>query len=59
LFLLYREPDDLDLAKDDVGGEEFVQRRSFDPAAFVNKNELRLVGVTWMYGAGDGWTEQK
>uniref|UniRef100_A0A0B7K6D1 Phosphatidylethanolamine-binding protein n=1 Tax=Bionectria ochroleuca TaxID=29856 RepID=A0A0B7K6D1_BIOOC len=57
LFLLFREPKGLDLTKEDVGGEEFVQRRSFDPAAFVSKYGLNLVSVNWMLGAGDGWSE--
>ncbi|KAM5344548.1 hypothetical protein ACJ41O_013083 [Fusarium nematophilum] len=57
LFLLFRQPADLSLTKEDVGGEEFVQRRSFDAAKFVEKNKLRLVGVNWMLGAGDGWKE--
>ncbi|TGJ87359.1 hypothetical protein E0Z10_g1337 [Xylaria hypoxylon] len=35
LFLLYREPEGLSLSKEDVGGEEFVQRRSFKPAEFA------------------------
>jgi hypothetical protein len=47
----------LDLSKEDVGGEEFVQRRSFDPAPFIAKHNLTLVGVNWMLGAGDGWKE--
>ncbi|CAH0050600.1 unnamed protein product [Clonostachys solani] len=57
LFLLFREPKGLDLSKEEVGGEEFVQRRSFDPAVFVSKNGLNLVSVNWMLGAGDGWSE--
>ncbi|KAJ4313410.1 hypothetical protein N0V84_009439 [Fusarium piperis] len=57
LFLLFRQPTNLDLKKEDVGGEEFVQRRSFDPVKFVEKNQLRLVGLNWMLGAGDGWKE--
>ncbi|CAG7563677.1 unnamed protein product [Fusarium equiseti] len=57
LVLLYRQPADLDLAKDDVGGEEFEQRRSFDTAKFVEKYGLRLVGANWFLGAGDGWKE--
>ncbi|UKZ79778.1 hypothetical protein TrVFT333_007540 [Trichoderma virens FT-333] len=57
LFLLFREPHGLALTKDDVGGEEFVQRRSFDPVTFVEKHQLQLVGLNWMKGAGDGWTE--
>ncbi|KAH0491124.1 hypothetical protein TgHK011_002567 [Trichoderma gracile] len=58
LFLLYREPHGLALTKEDVGGEEFVQRRSFDPVKFVEKHQLQLVGLNWMKGAGDGWKEQ-
>ncbi|KAK7402464.1 hypothetical protein QQX98_011791 [Neonectria punicea] len=57
LFLLFREPAGLSLAKEDVGGEEFIQRRSFDPAKFIEKHQLRLVGLNWMLGAGDGWKE--
>ncbi|KAI1801201.1 PEBP-like protein [Daldinia bambusicola] len=55
LFLLYREPAGLSLAKEDVGGEEFVQRRSFKPVEFAEKHGLKLVGVNWMTCAGDGW----
>ncbi|TFB00525.1 OV-16 antigen [Trichoderma ghanense] len=57
LFLLFREPHGLALTKEDVGGEEFVQRRSFDPVKFVEKHQLQLVGLNWMKGAGDGWKE--
>ncbi|RFU76617.1 phosphatidylethanolamine-binding [Trichoderma arundinaceum] len=57
LFLLFREPHGLALTKEDVGGEEFVQRRSFDPATFVEKHQLQLVSLNWMKGAGDGWKE--
>ncbi|KAI2642748.1 phosphatidylethanolamine-binding protein [Xylaria nigripes] len=57
LFLLYREAEGLDLTKDQVGGEEFVQRRSFRLAEFAEKYGLRLAGVNWMYCAGDGWRE--
>ncbi|KAK1979175.1 phosphatidylethanolamine-binding protein [Colletotrichum cereale] len=57
LFLLYREPQGLDLKKEDVGGEEFVQRRSWKPAEFAEKHGLELVGANWMTCAGDGWTE--
>ncbi|KAK7424137.1 hypothetical protein QQZ08_008743 [Neonectria magnoliae] len=57
MFLLFREPAGLSLAKEDVGGEEFIQRRSFDPAKFIEKHQLRLVGLNWMLGAGDGWKE--
>ncbi|KAI1108948.1 phosphatidylethanolamine-binding protein [Nemania sp. NC0429] len=61
LFLLYREPEGglLHLSKDDVGGEEFVQRRSFKPAEFAERHGLRLVGVNWMLCAGDGWKEEE
>ncbi|KAI8625314.1 phosphatidylethanolamine-binding protein [Xylariaceae sp. FL1651] len=57
LFLLYREPEGLNLSKEDVGGEEFVQRRSFQPVEYAERHGLRLVGVNWMYCAGDGWEE--
>ncbi|KAL6236515.1 hypothetical protein BDW75DRAFT_250064 [Aspergillus navahoensis] len=57
LFLLFREPEGLSLSKEDVGGEEFVQRRSFQAAEWVQKHGLVLVGVNWMLGAGDGWKE--
>ncbi|KAG8631053.1 hypothetical protein KVT40_000193 [Elsinoe batatas] len=57
LFLLYKEPKGLSLSKADVGGEEFVDRRSFKAEAFVEKHGLTLVGVNWMRGAGDGWKE--
>ena len=55
LFLLFRGPKDLSLSKSDVGGEEFVQRRSFKPAEFAEKHGLSLVSVNWMTCAGDGW----
>lgn len=57
LFLLFKEPEELSLKKEDVGGEEFVQRRSFAVKEWVEKNTLVLVGVNWMLGAGDGWKE--
>lgn len=57
LFLLFREPDGLALSKSDVGGEEFVQRRSFEASDWVRKHGLTLVGMNWMLGAGDGWKE--
>ncbi len=59
LFLLFREPEGLKLGKDDVGGEEFVQRRSFDAAAFVMKHNLVLVGANWMNCADDEWAPAK
>jgi phosphatidylethanolamine-binding protein (PEBP) family uncharacterized protein len=55
LFLVFREPEGLVLSKEDVGGEEFVDRRSFGAKEFVEKWELELVGVQWMRGVGDGW----
>lgn len=56
LFLLFQEPEDgLALEQSDVGGEEFVQRRSFKADEFVQRRGLRLVGVQWMKGVGDGW----
>ncbi|KAF2105985.1 phosphatidylethanolamine-binding protein [Lophiotrema nucula] len=58
LFLLYREPQGFEVQKKDVGGEEFVQRRSFGVNEWVEKHSLELVGVNWMLGAGDGWKEQ-
>ncbi|RDW68829.1 YbhB/YbcL family Raf kinase inhibitor-like protein [Aspergillus mulundensis] len=57
LFLLFREPGGLVLSKEDVGGEEFVQRRSFGAKEWVERHGLSLVGVNWMLGAGDGWEE--
>jgi phosphatidylethanolamine-binding protein len=57
LFLLYREPENLDLKKEDVGGEEFVDRRSWKPAEFAEKHGLKLVAVNWMTCVGDGWKE--
>ncbi|KAI0440876.1 phosphatidylethanolamine-binding protein [Xylaria telfairii] len=57
LFLLYREPEGLRLSKEDVGGEEFVDRRSFKPAEFAERHGLRLVGINRTYRAGDGWKE--
>ncbi|KAL2075995.1 hypothetical protein VTL71DRAFT_938 [Oculimacula yallundae] len=56
LFLLFREPANLSLSKSDVGGEEFVDRRSFGAAEWVAKHGLELVSVNWMLGAGDGWS---
>ncbi|KAH7074195.1 phosphatidylethanolamine-binding protein [Paraphoma chrysanthemicola] len=55
LFLLFKEPEGLSLEKTDVGGEEFVDRRSFGAKEFVEKWGLELVGVQWMRGVGDGW----
>ncbi|KAI1384048.1 PEBP-like protein [Hypoxylon trugodes] len=55
LFLLYREPPNFTITPTDVGGEEFVQRRSFRPDEFAARHGLKLVGVNWMTCAGDGW----
>ncbi|KAL5357747.1 phosphatidylethanolamine-binding protein [Aspergillus floccosus] len=57
LYLLFREPERFALSKEDVGGEEFTQRRSFKAAEWVETHGLKLVGVNWMRGVGDGWTE--
>ncbi|KAF2756590.1 PEBP-like protein [Pseudovirgaria hyperparasitica] len=57
LFLLFREPRGYDLTTNDVGGEEFVQRRSFRVADFVKSKGLELVSLDWMLCAGDGWVE--
>ena len=57
LFLLYRAPEGWQPTKEDVGGEEFVQRRSFKPAEFASAHGLQLVAMNWMTCAGDGWQE--
>ncbi|KAF1997052.1 PEBP-like protein [Amniculicola lignicola CBS 123094] len=57
MFLLFQEPADLKLSKEDVGGEEFVDRRSFKVDEWVKKHGLEIVAVNWMTGAGDGWKE--
>ncbi|UPX20348.1 uncharacterized protein EKO05_0010582 [Ascochyta rabiei] len=59
LFLLFKEPQGLSIEKSDVGGEEFVDRRSFGAKEFVEKHGLELVGVQWMRGVGDGWNDGK
>jgi phosphatidylethanolamine-binding protein (PEBP) family uncharacterized protein len=59
LFLLFKEPESLVLEKEEVGGQEFVDRRSFGAAELVEKKGLELVGVQWMRGVGDGWSEGK
>lgn len=59
LFLLFEEPEGLRLEREDVGGEEFVERRSFRAEEFVEKHGLELVGMQWMTGVGDGWKEGK
>lgn len=57
LFVLFREPvlHGLDLKPEDVGGEEFTQRRSFKPVEFAKKHGLELVAVNWMKVAADDW----
>ncbi|KAH7381194.1 phosphatidylethanolamine-binding protein [Phaeosphaeria sp. MPI-PUGE-AT-0046c] len=59
LFLLFKEPEGLEVRKEDVGGDEFVERRSFGAREFVEKWGLELVGVQWMRGVGDGWVGEK
>ena len=58
LFLLFEEREG-GLEKSDVGGDEFVERRSFRAEEVVKSKGLKLVGVQWMRGVGDGWTEGK
>ncbi|KOS20904.1 OV-16 antigen [Escovopsis weberi] len=45
-----------ELLEGSAGGEEFVQRRSFDVAGFAGRHGLRLAGMNWMRCVGDGWT---
>jgi phosphatidylethanolamine-binding protein len=52
---VFEEPVGFAPRKEDVGGEEFVDRRSFDAASWVEKTGLTLVGLNWMLGVGDGW----
>ncbi|KAH4922036.1 hypothetical protein HBI79_182870 [Parastagonospora nodorum] len=59
LFLLFREPAGVEVGKEDVGGEEFVERRSFGAAEWVERHGLELVGVQWMRGVGDGWVGEE
>ena len=60
LFLLFEEKAGREgLDRDDVGGEEFVERRSFRAEELVKRKGLELVGVQWMRGVGDGWEEGK
>ncbi|KAK3294168.1 phosphatidylethanolamine-binding protein [Chaetomium fimeti] len=59
LFLLFAEPEGLELRAGDVGGEAFVERRSFGVEEFVGRHGLRLVGVQWMRGVGDGWVGEE
>ncbi|KAI8931732.1 hypothetical protein NX059_011375 [Plenodomus lindquistii] len=57
LFLLFEEKGGVGLETQDVGGEEFVDRRSFRAERVVGEKGLELVGVQWMRGVGDGWVE--
>jgi phosphatidylethanolamine-binding protein (PEBP) family uncharacterized protein len=59
LFLLFEEKEGETLEREEVGGEEFVQRRSFRAEEVVARKGLRLVGVQWMRGVGDGWNGGK
>ncbi|KAH8707551.1 phosphatidylethanolamine-binding protein [Phaeosphaeriaceae sp. PMI808] len=59
LFLLFKEPEGTVFAREDVGGEEFVDRRSFGAVRFVEKWGLELVGAQWMRGVGDGWVGEE
>ncbi|KAF2624614.1 PEBP-like protein [Macroventuria anomochaeta] len=59
LFLLFKEPEGFSIEKSDVGGEEFVDRRSFEARKFAERYGLELVGVQWMRGVGDGWNGGK
>ncbi|CAN9097011.1 unnamed protein product [Alternaria alternata] len=54
LFLLFEESAGESLEKADAGGEEFVERRSFRAEELAAKKGLKLVGVQWMRGVGDG-----
>lgn len=59
LFLLFQEPAGFKVTREDVGGEEFVERRSFGAREWVERGGLELVGVQWMRGVGDGWNESR
>ncbi|KAF3031563.1 hypothetical protein E8E12_001664 [Didymella heteroderae] len=59
LFLLFKEPTGFSVEKGNVGGDEFVERRSFGAKEFVEGHGLELVGVQWMRGVGDGWNGGK
>jgi hypothetical protein len=59
LFLLFEEKSGETLEKADVGGEEFVERRSFRAEQLAEKKGLKLVGVQWMRGVRDGWKGEK
>ncbi|KAI6358185.1 hypothetical protein MCOR25_007420 [Pyricularia grisea] len=57
LFQLFREPEGGlgHLTKADIGGEEFVERRSFDSVGWAAAHGLELVAVNWMSCASDAW----
>ncbi|XP_014554876.1 hypothetical protein COCVIDRAFT_17422 [Bipolaris victoriae FI3] len=59
LFLLFEEKEGETLERAEIGGEEFVERRSFRAEELVAKKGLKLVGVQWMRGVGDGWNGGK
>ncbi|RKU46388.1 hypothetical protein DL546_004539 [Coniochaeta pulveracea] len=54
LYLLYREPRNQDPRKEDVGGDEFEERRAWKPEDYIKKHELKLVGLNWMTCAPEG-----
>jgi hypothetical protein len=47
------------MKKDDVGGDELEERRTFKPADFAKEHGLELVAVNWMTCAPDGWNSEK
>ncbi|EHA55056.1 hypothetical protein MCOR27_005009 [Pyricularia oryzae] len=57
LFQLFREPKGGlgHLTKADIGGEEFVERRSFDSVGWAAARGLELVAANWMSCASDAW----
>jgi phosphatidylethanolamine-binding protein (PEBP) family uncharacterized protein len=55
LFLLFEEKLGESMETSDVGGGGFVERRSFRAEVLAAKKGLKLVGVQWMRGVGDGW----
>ena len=59
LFLIFEEKEGESLKREEIGGEEFVERRSFRAEEVVAKKGLKLVGVQWMRGVGDGWNGGK
>lgn len=59
LFLLFEEKEGESIEKAEIGGDEFVERRSFRAEEVVQKKGLKLVGVQWMRGVGDGWNGGK